>query len=252
MASINLPQVVSRSLNIRRGENHQEAMLVVAFDERAGGLIELAAEILGRLERPYFSTLRFEPRQKSYLLGRFAAKIALKALSSEPDLRAIQIARGVFEQPIVRCDRNPQWGVTISHTDSLAVALAFPAGHPMGLDTERIDLTRYETILSQLSNQETQWIEANAEHKLQLATALWTAKEALAKVLCTGLMSPVQIYNLSEFNRISSGNWEGLFENFAQYKTTTWIGTSHAVSIVLPKRSTIVNGRDIRDALLTF
>ena len=122
----------------------------------------------------------------------------------------------------------------------------------MGLDAERIDLTRYETILSQLSNQETQWIEANAEHKLQLATALWTAKEALAKVLCTGLMSPVQIYNLSEFNRISSGNWEGLFENFAQYTTTTWIGTSHAVSIVLPKRSTIVNGRDIRDAFLTF
>src|SRR6516164_3461141 len=100
------------------------------------------------------------------------------------------------------------------HTQLSVIPL--PAGHPMGLDTERIDLIRYETILSQLSNQETQWIQANAEHKLQLATALWTAKEALAKVLCTGLMSPVQIYNLSEFNRISSGNWEGLFENFAQ------------------------------------
>lgn len=65
-------------MKIRRGEDHQEAMLVVAFDERAGGLIELAAEILGRLERAYFSTLRFERRQKSYLLGRFAAKIAQK------------------------------------------------------------------------------------------------------------------------------------------------------------------------------
>jgi phosphopantetheinyl transferase (holo-ACP synthase) len=112
-------------------------------------------------------------------------------------------------------------------------------------------LTRYETILSQLSNQETQWIEAGAE-KLQLATALWIAKEALSKVLCTGLMSPVQIYNLSEFRRDSSGNWEGTFQNFGQYKTMTWIGTSHAVSIVLPKRSTIVNGREIREAFLTF
>jgi 4'-phosphopantetheinyl transferase superfamily len=51
----------------------------------------------------------------------------------------------------------------------------------MGLDAERIDLTRYERILSQLSNQETQWIEANVEHKLQLATALWTAKEAFGE-----------------------------------------------------------------------
>jgi phosphopantetheinyl transferase len=44
-----------------------------------------------------------------------------------------------------------------------------------------------------------------ASHLVEFA-ALWTAKEALSKVLCTGLMSPVEIYNLSEFSRISSGN----------------------------------------------
>jgi phosphopantetheinyl transferase (holo-ACP synthase) len=103
-----------------------------------------------------------------------------------------------------------------------------------------------------LPDQETEWIEANAEHKLQLATVLWTAKEASSKVLCTGLKSPVQIYNLSEFSRISSGNWEGHFQNFGQYKTATWIGTSHAVSIVLPKRSIIANEHEIYEAFLTF
>jgi phosphopantetheinyl transferase len=225
---------------------------VIVFDDPASHLTEFAAEFLGPRENAYFSTLRFARRQQSYLLGRYAAKLALRDLLAEPDLRAIEIVRGVFEQPVVQCARSHRWCVSISHADSLAVVVAFPAGHPMALDAERIDLTRYETILSQLSNQETQWIAANAGHKLQLATALWTAKEALSKVLCTGLMSPVQIYNLSEFSRISSGNWEGLFQNFGQYKTTTWVGTSHAVSIVLPKRSIIVNGYEIYDAFLTL
>jgi phosphopantetheinyl transferase len=252
MTSFKLPRVLSCPLTIGRGELQLKATQVIVFHDPASHLVEFAAEFLGPTENAYFSTLRFARRQQSYLLGRYAAKLALRDLLEEPDLRAIEIVRGVFEQPIVHYARSHRWCVSISHADSLAVALAFPAGHPMGLDAERIDLSRYETILSQLSNQETQWIEANAEHKLQLATALWTAKEALSKVLCTGLMSPVQIYNLSEFSRISSGNWEGLFENFGQYKTTTWIGTSHAVSIVLPKRSTIVNGRDIREAFLTF
>jgi 4'-phosphopantetheinyl transferase len=252
MSSFKLPRVLSWPLTIRRGEAQLKATQVIVFDDPASHLIEFAAEFLGPTENAYFSTLRFARRQQSYLLGRYAAKLALRDLLGEPDLQAIEIARGVFEQPIVHCARSHRWCVTISHADSLAVALAFPAGHPLALDIEPIDLTRYETILSQLSNQETQWIEANAEHKLELATALWTAKEALSKVLCTGLMSPVQIYNLSEFSRVSSGNWEGLFQNFGQYKTSTWIGASHATSIVLPKRSIIVNGREIREAFLTL
>jgi 4'-phosphopantetheinyl transferase len=92
----------------------------------------------------------------------------------------------------------------------------------MGIDLEGIDSTRYETILSQRSEKERKWVQAaNREDTLQFATALWTAKEALSKVLCTGLMSPVQIYNLSEFTRINQGHYEGTFRNFGQYKTMT-------------------------------
>ena len=252
MSSFKHPHALSWPLIIRRGEAQLKAAQVTVFDDPASNLIEFAAEFLGPRESAYLSTLRFARRQQSYLLGRYAAKLALRDLLTEPDLRAIEIVRGVFEQPIVQCARSHRWCVTISHAGSLAVALAFPAGHPMALDTEQIDSARYETILSQLSNQEIEWIEANAERKLQLATALWTAKEALSKVLCTGLMSPIQIYNLSEFSRISSGNWEGHFQNFGQYKTTTWIGTSYATSIVLPKRSLILNEREIREAFLNL
>ena len=36
------------------------------------------------------------------------------------------------------------------------------------------------------------------------------------------------------------GGWEGVFENFAQYKARVWIGSSHVLSIVVPKRSTLI------------
>ena len=37
---------------------------------------------------------------------------------------------------------------------SVAVALSHHAGNPKGVDIERIDTTRYDTLLSQLSEQE--------------------------------------------------------------------------------------------------
>ena len=232
-------------LKVSRGAAQIGVTLVIVPESVASQLNE-SSGFLGPGEREYFSTLKFVRRRQSYLLGRYAAKMAVAHQVGEIDLRAIEILRGVFEQPIVHCVRSVGWCVSISHADTLAAALAFPAGHPMGIDLEGIDSTRYETILSQLSEKERKWVQAaNREDTLQLATALWTAKEALSKVLCTGLMSPVQIYNLSEFTRINQGHYEGTFRNFGQYKTMTWFAASHAMSIVLPKQSTLRADGDI-------
>ena len=92
-------------------------------------------------------------------------------------------------------------------------------------------------------------MEAAGKDRVEISTALWTAKEALSKIPCTGLMSPIQIYNLSEFRTISPGTWEGLFHNFGQYKAKTWTGATHALSIVLPKRSNLVANHEIADFL---
>jgi len=240
MNSAKLPRSVSYPVTIRRGDTCQSAMLVIAsHDFSCSFWSETASEILGRNETAYFSTLRFARRQESYLLGRYAAKVALGKILAEPDLKAIEIERGVFEQPIVRCDGNGRWDVTISHAGSLAVVLAYPTGHPMGIDIERIDPASRETILSQLSKQENEWLQVFVRQKLEIATGLWAAKEALSKALRSGLMSPVEIYNLAEIRAIDSGVLEGFFENFAQYKARIWVGASHALSIVLPKRSVL-------------
>jgi len=245
MISSKFPRTIPWPLTIVRGEVRLAAALVVAFDEEDGPLIELAADFLGPTEAAYFSTLRFERRQRSYLLGRYAAKLALRGLLNEPDLRAIEIGRGVFDQPIVLPPQTDALDVTISHADSLAVALAFPRGHPMGIDIERVDPARLGTILTQLSEQEKKWVIASTENGLRLATALWTAKEALSKVLRTGLMSSMEIYDLAEFKVAPTGTWQGLFQHFGQYKATVCVGQSFALGIVLPKLSITESGGDI-------
>ena len=245
----NLPRAVIRSFDISRGQVHLRAGLVMVFDDRIRSMGELAMTLLGPTEKDYFLTLRSEKRQKSYLLGRYAAKLALKDLLSEPDLRSIEIVKGVFEQPIVQCKSQAGWGVSIGHTGLLAAGLAFPIGHPMGIDIERIDPTRQETIFSQLSSQEVEWIEQTGPDRDRVATAFWAAKEALSKVLTTGLMTPLQIYNLTEFSRIDSGVWEGRYQNFAQYKVRVWTGSTYVLAITLPQRSMMEQAGDLCAAL---
>ena len=244
-----LPRTLPYPVTIRRGEMRLRAMMVVVFSDSSKTWMEAATELLGEAETAYFSTLASARRQVSYLLGRYAAKVALSTVLSESDLRAIEIERGVFEQPIVRCDGNGGWDVTISHIEDLAVALAYPAGHPMGIDLEQIDQRQHETILSQLSEREIGWLKLRSAEKLQFASALWAAKESLSKVLRTGLMANIRVYDLAEFNSIDSRVWEGFFENFAQYKARVWTGSNHVLSIALPKRSTLVFGEQLSNIL---
>ena len=249
MNPVGLPRALPYPVTIRRGEIQLRAMMVIVFNDPANTWLDAVAEVLGKTETAYFSTLRFARRQRSYLLGRYAGKTALSAVLSEPDLRAIEIERGVFEQPIVRYGRNGGWEVTISHTGDLAVALAYPAGHPMGVDLEQVDPGQHETILSQLSVREIAWLNLHPAERFQFASSLWAAKESLSKALRTGLMASIRVYDLAEFNFIDSKEWEGLFENFAQYKARVWIGSNHVLSIALPKRSTLVLDEQLSNIL---
>jgi 4'-phosphopantetheinyl transferase len=223
-----------RLLSVVRGSDRLLAALALTVES---GLPPGAQGFLCGSEATYFANLKVERRRRSYLLGRYAAKLAVGELIGQLDLQQIEIRRGVFEQPIVVCPDQESCGVSISHSHNMAIALAFPLGHPMGIDLERLELEHYSTLQSQLSADEMSWVQSAGSEKLELATALWTAKEALAKVLGSGMMSPIHIYSLAEFHLLGVGSWEGTFENFAQYKSLTWVGSASALSIVLPKRS---------------
>jgi 4'-phosphopantetheinyl transferase len=184
-------------------------------------------------ERDYYNTLKFEKRIKSYLMGRFVAKQAVAALSGENNLSDIFIQPGIFTQPIVVSNqRNIQ--VSITHCDDFGAALAFPEAHPMGIDIEKIQLKNREALERQITESEKERINCLPASYNTGLTLLWTVKEALSKVLKTGLMTPFEVFEISKIELYD--NYQiSYFKNFAQYKAISFtIGNNYLCSMVHP------------------
>ncbi|MHB8520620.1 MAG: 4'-phosphopantetheinyl transferase family protein [Limisphaerales bacterium] len=244
MAAPSIPSRGTRLIRLRRGELRLDAVFAfVTVGEFEHGK-DSAGDFLSESEFGYFSSLQFPRRQQSYLLGRLAAKLAAGEYLREPGLNRIEIYPGVFEQPLVKYLSDDVPGVSISHCEGLAVAVAFPAGHPMAIDVEAVDVARVATMKSQMTAHELRWAQCGEAAEDSLCALVWTAKEALSKVLRCGLMSPMEIMALSELKRGGGGLWEGLFQNFAQYRFVSWVGDSSVLSLVLPKNSIIASGLD--------
>jgi 4'-phosphopantetheinyl transferase len=225
---------------LTRSGQHIEVVFGFVSAQAYPTLLLSVDEFLASSELAYLGGLHHLRRQKSFVLGRYAAKLALQYALKEADLKALEIGRGVFEQPILSYLSAKTAGVTISHSSEVAVAVAYPAGHPMGVDIEQIDSARVVTIRTQMSKAECEWARTDGADETALSTLIWTAKEALSKALTCGLMTPMEILNLSEFQSLGNGIWGGLFQNFAQYKFVGWTNQDNAMSVVLPQRSNIV------------
>lgn len=224
------------------------AVFAVTFAHDFAKLAAQAPMFLAASELAYFTRLEHHRRRCSYLLGRYAAKLALRQALAEQDLKILEIGSGVFGQPLVLHASRATPGVTISHGADLAVAFAFPAGHPMGVDIEQIDSERLDPIRSVMSRRERAW--ADQADPATMCTLVWTAKEALSKTLLCGLMSPLEILNLSELQPTGARVWEGRFENFAQYKFLSWASRSYLMSVVLPKNSMYAGADFAFDAII--
>ena len=240
-----------RVFPLRRESLRVDTVFGFVFARDYPAILDQKGEFLAPAEAVYFAGLRYLRRQQSFLLGRYAAKLALQSLLKAADPKAIEIGRGVFEQPLISylSARAPE--VTISHCDEIAVALAFPSGHPMGVDIEQIDPDRVATIRSQMSPVEREWARSAGADELALSTLIWTAKEALSKALTCGLMSPMEIFNLAEFYPLGLRMWGGLFQNFGQYRFMGWLSRTVAMSVVLPKKSEAAEGALDFEGVLT-
>ncbi|HLA04649.1 MAG TPA: 4'-phosphopantetheinyl transferase superfamily protein [Syntrophales bacterium] len=185
-------------------------------------------------EMDYYDTLTFEKRKHSYLIGRYAAKQAISALTGgKNDLQTILIQQGIFNQPIATSVREQNLQVSIAHCDELGAALAFPEAHPMGIDVENVCAERCSAMESQMTMAEKNMIKGLSCSYERLLTLLWTVKEALSKVLRTGLTTPFSIF---EINKIESRSDHFLcfFENFGQYKALSFDVGMSVCSFVFP------------------
>jgi 4'-phosphopantetheinyl transferase len=189
-------------------------------------------------EIDYYKTLPVEKRKKSYSIGRYSAKKALSALVGEKNLKSTFIDRGLFNHPIVVIPNNQNFQVSISHCDDVGAALAFPEALPMGIDVERVDPAKKKVIESQTTEKEKELIKSLPHSYSTLLVLLWTAKEALSKILKTGLMTPFKISEISDLT-VSQDTLVCNFKNFAQYKGLSFNLDSYMHTIVFPKNTEI-------------
>ena len=193
-------------------------------------------ELLQGRELHYFSRLQFERRRRSFLAGRLASKRAIAEYTGIEALTSIEIAIGVFGQPIVCLDRAGCADVSITHCGDYAIAVAFSPEHPLGIDVEQagelVRAARNYIGPDEVAAAETlKWGEA-----LQLAT-VWSAKEALSKVLRCGLTVPTEALAVSRLETAGPRSAILWFRNFSQYKSHSMFSGDHVLSIVLPARS---------------
>lgn len=198
-----------------------------------------AENFLSASEKEQLAGYRFAAKREGFLLGRLAAKRALGALLSEPELHRIEIRSGVHGQPLVHHPRAGSAEVTVSHSHGLAVALAFPGEHPMGIDLETVSAVSAGTIIAELeaSAPEQAWL---AEARVDDATAccvLWTAREALGKALKVGLNSPLGVLSLTDIRAVAEGTWVGRYLNFPQCKCLSQAQGDRVLSLAMPKET---------------
>lgn len=192
--------------------------------------------VLHPTERAYYESLKFGRRKQSYLLGRIAAKTAVSVLLDASDPASFHIGFGIFHFPVVKgLSENVQ--VSISHCNDIGIALAFPEEHPLGLDIERISGQRLEVMKSQISPAESILLEScNVSPATGFALA-WTVKEALSKVLKTGLTADLGLLEVDSM-KSSGPAYESTFRHYNQYKAVSCHSGDYACSIVLPRKTT--------------
>lgn len=179
-------------------------------------------------------------RQADYLRGRYCAKAAVAALAGNAagDMRAWQVAAGVFGQPVVRGSLVGNIQVSIGHSGDWAVALAFDEAHPLGVDVELHDPAHVATIRREVSAAELgAFTRAGWDEETGL-TGLWAIKEALGKVLRSGLMAPLSFYEVGDVEPTSFGAI-CTYRHFAQYKCYCAKIGKQIVSIALPRKSAL-------------
>lgn len=223
-------------LSLIRSDKIFKATLCCCFFSRIidyEGLVQY----LHTKERNYYNTLKFKKRIRSYLLGRYVAKQAVAVLTGEDDLTNILIESGIFTQPIVVSNKqNVQ--VSITHCDDFGAALAFPEAHPLGIDLEKISPNKRDVLERQITEDEKKLISSSTFSYEAGLTLLWTAKEALSKVLKTGLMTPFKVFEISKIE-IHDNYAMCYYKNFTQYKVISFTIYKYMCSMVHPLKTRI-------------
>jgi len=186
-----------------------------------------------------FHSIRHDGRKLEFFLGRYLARNSVMELCSQMvkgnefgDPASVQFSTGVFKQVVIL--NIPNIEVSISHSNDVIAAVASQVAHPLGVDIERVDETRSKAIDRYLTDAELSFSLDNH----QLKTVLWTAKEAMSKILRVGMMVDFSFLETDVTRFSDTGQLtEGYFRHISQYRFQSFTTSSFVITIVFPKNS---------------
>jgi|GEM_PF-361418 len=212
------------------------AVLVCVHQESAA-ITESHLALLHPNERERLDGFRADSRRLGYFLGRYAAKRALGALGVQTPMHAVEIAPGVFEQPVVKGVGGDAPVVSLSHARSVAAAVACGPEHIIGVDVEQLSPERTDVFESVMPPRELSMARRASDGGEVVANVIWTMKEALSKALRCGLTAPFEVLEVDAFEAQAAGGYGCLFRNFAQYRARAWVLGGYVLAVVSPKHS---------------
>ncbi|MGC4746929.1 4'-phosphopantetheinyl transferase family protein [Micromonospora sp. DT201] len=195
-------------------------------------------EILHRRERHRFMRMRHERRRADYLAGRRAAKAAVTHLCGITEPAAIWVEPGALQQPVLGGPGTCGVAVSLAHSQHVGAAVAFDVAHPVGIDLERVDPARAGILQTTLTPGEREITAGLRMAGLTAATAVWTAKEALAKFLRVGLSIDLSVLEVAGWR--TEGEWWRLeYRHIVSLKALVLVVDDWVLALCLPARSAV-------------
>ena len=162
-------------------------------------------------ERERLEGFRFDKRRRDWLLGRWAAKIALLGISglARRDIRRFEIDSAPDGAPMPRLDGRPYpAGLSLSHSQDRAFSAASREVMTLGCDIELIEPRSAVFVDTYFTESERADVEeAGPSHRDSVVTKIWSAKESTLKALRTGLSADTRSVELIDNGDLAGRGW---------------------------------------------
>ena len=179
-------------------------------------------------------------RRHSLLIGRYAAKRAVRALLPDRAWQDCTIQSGPLGEPFCVGDDLPELTLSLSHCDTLALAAILPQDCRLGIDVECLRPDLVESLASHSADREIALLPNALEWTLgQKMLALWCLKEALAKALKKGFTLPFDMFDISTVT-MSHGWLQVRFTNLPGYQAQCLWTHQHCLALAFAQPGTVL------------
>ena len=190
------------------------------------------SNFLSHSDQKHFQSIDNKLRRQSLLLGRYAAKRALRFLLPHRSSQTIAIITGEKGEPLVRGDDMPALTLSLAHSDSVALAAVLPAPFALGVDIERLRPDLVETLSSHIKARELALMPKELHWSPdQHLLALWCIKEAVAKALQTGFTLPFEQFEIAALS-YENGWLIARFAHLPDYQAQCVFAGMHCLAMV--------------------